>query len=243
MGSEPQRFLCSAVIFTIGIDEYYPRVDSSTMRWHQSLVDFSSGKRHNKLRQQFLSSLVHSLDVEDVACALIMLQGSLLTSNPWEKKEIMYLLAMVHYRSGHYLKSMDLVNHCLEIAPRCSKSAYLKSILETCIMEDRVKTILSVSSMIVGVGIGVFGLTSLFSYTWVTEAITTIKDRLKKYTRNPLQLKEEIYLLAQRYCKRGNYSRARFIIDCCLEIDPEWGPALILKKSIESKWCPDLYYI
>nr|XP_043636665.1 uncharacterized protein LOC122607705 [Erigeron canadensis]XP_043636666.1 uncharacterized protein LOC122607705 [Erigeron canadensis] len=249
MDENIKRLIRPVVVFTTGFDEYYPPLSAPFLLEYQHIYDACSGERKNKLRRRLISFLVRSFDPEDVQCALLLLQGSLLiTSNPWKKKKVMYQLAVLYYKSGDYLKSMDLVNRCLVIAPECYKANSLKLILESRINQERLKGMLGIASMILGVGIGVVGPTSLLAFSWVTEAITSIKDHLKKVvdatvadSRNPLQLKEEIYLVGLRYYKRGNYSRSRLVIDCCLEIDPQWEPALLLKNSIESKWCPKAY--
>ncbi|KAK7276694.1 hypothetical protein RIF29_17838 [Crotalaria pallida] len=54
-------------------------------------------------------------------------------------------------------------------------------------------------------------------------------------TKDPLQQREKLYLLAVGYYRSGDYSRSRDLVDRCLLIAPDWRQALTLKKSIEDR--------
>ncbi|CAL5437992.1 unnamed protein product [Camellia sinensis] len=52
---------------------------------------------------------------------------------------------------------------------------------------------------------------------------------------SPLQMRENLYLLAVGYYRSGDYSRSRQLVDRCLEIAPDWRQAETLKKAIEDR--------
>ncbi|XP_010525488.1 PREDICTED: mitochondrial fission 1 protein A-like [Tarenaya hassleriana] len=55
----------------------------------------------------------------------------------------------------------------------------------------------------------------------------------------PLQDREKLYLLAVGYYRTGDYSRSRQLAERCLEIQPDWRQALVLKKTVEDKIAKD----
>lgn len=54
-----------------------------------------------------------------------------------------------------------------------------------------------------------------------------------------LQKRENLYLLAVGYYRSGDYSKSRQLVERCLEIEPDWRQALVLKKMIEAKITKD----
>ncbi|CAN8236608.1 unnamed protein product [Cochlearia groenlandica] len=56
---------------------------------------------------------------------------------------------------------------------------------------------------------------------------------------SPLKLREKLYLLAIGYYRSGDYSRSRDSVERCLEIEPEWRQAQMLKKAIEDRIVKD----
>ncbi|WOH07921.1 hypothetical protein DCAR_0727356 [Daucus carota subsp. sativus] len=56
---------------------------------------------------------------------------------------------------------------------------------------------------------------------------------------SPLQIRENMYLLAVGYYRSGDYSRSRQLVGRCLEIAPDWGQALNLKSAIEERITKD----
>lgn len=84
-------------------------------------------------------ALVHSRQPEDVQRGMAMLEASLANaSNPLQKRERLYLLAVGCYRSGEYAKSRQLLERCLEIAPDWRQALTLKKTVEDRISKDGV---------------------------------------------------------------------------------------------------------
>ncbi|XP_010554789.1 PREDICTED: mitochondrial fission 1 protein A-like [Tarenaya hassleriana] len=55
----------------------------------------------------------------------------------------------------------------------------------------------------------------------------------------PLQDREKLYLLAVGYYRTGDYPKSRQLVEHCLEIQPDWRQALVLKKTVEDKIAKD----
>ncbi|CAF2112401.1 unnamed protein product [Brassica napus] len=55
----------------------------------------------------------------------------------------------------------------------------------------------------------------------------------------PLEDREKLYLLAVGYYRSGDCSKSRQLIDRCIEMQPDWRQALVLKKCIEDKITKD----
>ncbi|CAN8279706.1 unnamed protein product [Cochlearia groenlandica] len=55
----------------------------------------------------------------------------------------------------------------------------------------------------------------------------------------PLEDREKLYLLAVGYFRSGDYSKSRQLVDRCIEMQPDWRQALVLKKIIEDKITQD----
>lgn len=58
-------------------------------------------------------------------------------------------------------------------------------------------------------------------------------------SNNPLQKRENLYLLAVGYYRSGEYPRSRQLTERCLEIAPGWRQALTLKKAVEDHIAKD----
>ena len=58
-------------------------------------------------------------------------------------------------------------------------------------------------------------------------------------TKDPLQQREKLYLLAVGYYRNADYSRSRDLVDRCLALAPDWRQAVTLKKTIEDKITKD----
>uniref|UniRef100_A0A5B6YWD7 Mitochondrial fission 1 protein n=1 Tax=Davidia involucrata TaxID=16924 RepID=A0A5B6YWD7_DAVIN len=56
---------------------------------------------------------------------------------------------------------------------------------------------------------------------------------------SPLQVRENLYLLAVGYYRSGDYSRSRQLVERCLEMAPDSRQALTLKKTIEDRITKD----
>ncbi|KAF7119750.1 hypothetical protein RHSIM_Rhsim13G0212700 [Rhododendron simsii] len=77
-------------------------------------------------------------------CGFVIFEGNETHHTPWETywsplrmKEKVYLLAVGHYRSGDYTRSLQLVGQCLEIAPDCMQALSLKKAIEDKITIDQ----------------------------------------------------------------------------------------------------------
>ncbi|CAA7060557.1 unnamed protein product [Microthlaspi erraticum] len=55
----------------------------------------------------------------------------------------------------------------------------------------------------------------------------------------PLEDREKLYLLAVGCYRSGDYSKSRQLVDRCIEMQPDWRQALVLKKTIEDKITKD----
>ncbi|XP_010505916.1 PREDICTED: mitochondrial fission 1 protein A-like [Camelina sativa] len=55
----------------------------------------------------------------------------------------------------------------------------------------------------------------------------------------PLEDREKLYLLAVGYFRTGDYSKSRHLVERCIQIQPDWRQALVLKKTIEDKIAKD----
>ncbi|CAN6978115.1 unnamed protein product [Brassica rapa subsp. trilocularis] len=55
----------------------------------------------------------------------------------------------------------------------------------------------------------------------------------------PLEDREKLYLLAVGYYRSGDCSKSRQLVDRCIEMQPDWRQALVLKKCIEDKITKD----
>ncbi|KAI4373651.1 hypothetical protein MLD38_011756 [Melastoma candidum] len=58
-------------------------------------------------------------------------------------------------------------------------------------------------------------------------------------TKSPLQMREQLYLLAIGYYRSADYARSRELVEKCLEIAPDWRQALTLKKAVEDRITKD----
>uniref|UniRef100_A0A0E0FYU4 Mitochondrial fission 1 protein n=1 Tax=Oryza nivara TaxID=4536 RepID=A0A0E0FYU4_ORYNI len=58
-------------------------------------------------------------------------------------------------------------------------------------------------------------------------------------SKSPLEAREKLYLLAVGHYRNGDYPRSRQLLEHCLEIQPGWGQALSLKKTVEDKIAKD----
>ncbi|CAI9785770.1 unnamed protein product [Fraxinus pennsylvanica] len=69
----------------------------------------------------------------------------------------------------------------------------------------------------------------------VQRGIAMLEASLAGSSNSPLQVRENLYLLAVGYYRSGDYSRSRQLVERCLEVAPDWRQALSLKKAIEDK--------
>ncbi|CAO2195897.1 unnamed protein product [Urochloa humidicola] len=73
----------------------------------------------------------------------------------------------------------------------------------------------------------------------VLRGIGMLQASLVGATTSPLQAREKLYLLAVGHYRSGDYPKSRQFLDHCLEIQPDWGQALALKKVVEDKIAKD----
>lgn len=68
----------------------------------------------------------------------------------------------------------------------------------------------------------------------VQRGIAMLEASVNK-SKNVSERREKLYLLAVGYYRSGDYLRSRQLIDQCLELQPQWGQALTLKKVVKDK--------
>lgn len=91
-------------------------------------------------------ALVHSRRSADVQRGIAMLETSLDNDGgPLQRREILYLLAVGHYRAEDYARSRRYIDQALQIAPDFRQALTLKKIVEDKIAKDGV----------IGIGIAV----------------------------------------------------------------------------------------
>ncbi|CAO1940956.1 unnamed protein product [Urochloa humidicola] len=73
----------------------------------------------------------------------------------------------------------------------------------------------------------------------VLRGIGMLQASLVGATTSSLQAREKLYLLAVGHYRNGDYPRSRQFLGHCLEIQPDWGQALALKKVVEDKIAKD----
>ncbi|GAB2210106.1 hypothetical protein Droror1_Dr00015360 [Drosera rotundifolia] len=73
----------------------------------------------------------------------------------------------------------------------------------------------------------------------VHRGIAMLEASLANASNSPLQKREKLHLLAVGYYRSCNYLRSRQLVEQCLEIEPDWRPALTLKKTVEDQIAKD----
>ncbi|KAH9553488.1 hypothetical protein CY35_08G013100 [Sphagnum magellanicum] len=82
-------------------------------------------------------ALVHSQNPSDVQRGIAMLEASLRGQGvEMERREVLYMLAVGQYRTGEYVRSRQLLDQALQIAPNFRQAATLKSLVEDKIAKD-----------------------------------------------------------------------------------------------------------
>lgn len=91
-------------------------------------------------------ALVHSRRPADVQRGIAMLEAALDTDcEPSQKREILYLLAVGHYRAEDYPRSRQFIDQALQISPDFRQALTLRKVVEEKITKDGV----------IGIGIAV----------------------------------------------------------------------------------------
>ncbi|KAF3454297.1 hypothetical protein FNV43_RR04744 [Rhamnella rubrinervis] len=69
----------------------------------------------------------------------------------------------------------------------------------------------------------------------VQRGIAMLEVSVANNNSKPLQLRENLYLLAVGYYRSADYTRSREVVEQCLTIAPDWRQAQTLKKTIEDR--------
>ncbi|XP_024540050.1 mitochondrial fission 1 protein A [Selaginella moellendorffii] len=94
-------------------------------------------KDRNESLMRLAWALVHSREPSNVLRGIAMLEAAFdKKAGPLQTREILYLLAVGHYRNGDYVKSRRLVEQALEIAPDFRQALMLRSLIEDKIAKD-----------------------------------------------------------------------------------------------------------
>ncbi|KAH9299600.1 hypothetical protein KI387_031282, partial [Taxus chinensis] len=84
-------------------------------------------------------ALVHSRQAVDVQRGIAMLEVALDNGGgPLQRREILYLLAVGHFRAGDYSRSRRYIDQALQIAPDFRQALTLKKLIEDKITKDGV---------------------------------------------------------------------------------------------------------
>ncbi|XP_057826560.1 mitochondrial fission 1 protein A [Cryptomeria japonica] len=124
--------------------DYLPWTDSDIIancereaagQWAEVTKD--SDKKESIMRLSW--ALVHSRQAADVQRGIAMLEVALNNGGgPLQRKEILYLLAVGHFRAGDYTRSRRYIEQALQIAPDFRQALTLKKSIEDKITKDGV---------------------------------------------------------------------------------------------------------
>eukprot|EP00249_Psilotum_nudum_P007948 c20933_g1_i1 orf=255-743(+) len=97
----------------------------------------SSGRSESYMRLSW--ALVHSHQPADVQRGISMLEASLASmGGALQQKEILYLLAVGHFRAGDYSRARRYVDQALELSPDFRQATNLQKMIEDKIAKDGV---------------------------------------------------------------------------------------------------------
>lgn len=106
-------------------------------------------------------ALVHSRRSADVQRGIAMLEAALdRDGGPLQKREILYLLAVGHYRAEDYPRSRQFIDQALQIAPDFRQALALRKALEEKITKDGV---IGIGIAVTAVGLVVGGIAAALS--------------------------------------------------------------------------------
>eukprot|EP01018_Ginkgo_biloba_P014824 Gb_24837 [translate_table: standard] len=101
-------------------------------------------------------ALVHSRHPSDVQRGIAMMEAALDSdAGPLQKREILYLLAVGHYRADDYARSRRYIDQALQIAPEFRQALTLRKIVEEKIAKDGV---IGIGLTVTAAGLLVVGL-------------------------------------------------------------------------------------
>eukprot|EP00250_Pteridium_aquilinum_P011635 c2020_g1_i1 orf=575-1069(-) len=108
--------------------------------------EFGKESNKNESYMRLSWALVHSRQTSDVQRGILMLEASL-SKKPdgIQEREILYLLAVGHYRAGDIPRARRYIDHALEITPDFRQGITLRKLIEDKIAKDGV----------IGIGIAV----------------------------------------------------------------------------------------
>lgn len=98
-------------------------------------ISQDSDRTENYMRLSW--ALVHSRQPADVQRGLLMLEASLgAKPGKGEEREILYLLAVGHYRAGDITRARRFIDEAMEMAPDFRQGATLRKMIEDKIAKD-----------------------------------------------------------------------------------------------------------
>ncbi|XP_042407729.1 mitochondrial fission 1 protein A-like [Zingiber officinale] len=125
----------------------------------REVAESDSSETKNECLMRLSWALVHSRHPEDVNRGIAMLEASLDSSaSPLQTREKLYLLAVGFYRNGDYLRSRQILEQCLQMAPDWGQAQTLKKVVEDRIAKDGM---IGIGIAATGVGLLVAGIAAL----------------------------------------------------------------------------------
>lgn len=120
-------------------------------------VSKESGRTESYMRLSW--ALVHSRQLADVQRGILMLEAALLGKPVQaQEREVLYLLAVGHYRAGDIGRARQYVDRAMEIAPDFRQGATLRKVIEDKIAKDGV---IGIGITAAAVGIVASGIAAL----------------------------------------------------------------------------------
>eukprot|EP01018_Ginkgo_biloba_P035011 Gb_10287 [translate_table: standard] len=152
------NFLDSVGAF-FGMGDYLPWTDADIIaNCEQEAAGEGAGLSKESDRSESIMrlswALVHSRRPADVQRGIAMLEAALDSDGgPLQKREILYLLAVGHFRADDYSRSRRYIDQALQIAPDFRQALTLKKVVEDKIAKDGVIGI-GIAATVVGIVAG-----------------------------------------------------------------------------------------
>ncbi|BBN10268.1 mitochondrial fission 1 protein [Marchantia polymorpha subsp. ruderalis] len=127
-----------AIISKFSSGDSLPWTDAQVIQdLEREAAQEGQGKNKSESIMRLAWALVHSAQPADVQRGIAMLESSLGgQGGPLQKWEILYLLAVGHYRTGDLGRCRRLVDQALEIAPDFRQAVALRKMVEDKIAQE-----------------------------------------------------------------------------------------------------------
>uniref|UniRef100_A0A0C9QST1 Mitochondrial fission 1 protein n=1 Tax=Wollemia nobilis TaxID=56998 RepID=A0A0C9QST1_9CONI len=155
--------IMESVVDFFGSGDYLPWTDADIIvKCEQEAAGQGDGVTKDSDKSESIMrlswALVHSRQAADVQRGIAMLEVALHNGgSPLQRKEILYLLAVGHFRAGDYSRSRRYIEQALQIAPDFRQALTLKKLVEDKITKDGV---LGIGLAAAAVGVVAGGLTA-----------------------------------------------------------------------------------